>query len=119
MTEELLQAEFCELLGVDAARVGVRSSFFALGGHSIAAARLAARCGVLFNVQLPLPMVFAHPRLGELAAVLDSLRGEGGTNPEEKESAEIEEDARLKTPPREAMSRSASHMETESSEHRR
>ena len=90
----LRQAEFCELLGVDAARVGVRSSFFALGGHSIAAARLAARCAVLFNVQLPLPMVFAHPRLGELAAVLDSLGGEGGVNPEEKESAAIEADAR-------------------------
>ncbi|KAL1522081.1 hypothetical protein AB1Y20_021724 [Prymnesium parvum] len=65
-TEELLRAEFSELLGVEVSRIGVRSSFFALGGHSIAAARLAARCAAVFHVELPLPMVFSHPRLGRI-----------------------------------------------------
>mmetsp|Transcript_29894 Transcript_29894/g.62686 ORF Transcript_29894/g.62686 Transcript_29894/m.62686 type:complete len:722 (+) Transcript_29894:1-2166(+) len=94
-TEELLRAEFSELLGVEVSRIGVRSSFFALGGHSIAAARLAARCAAVFHVELPLPMVFSHPRLGDLARIIDMHRTEGGAkNSGDEELLQIEADSR-------------------------
>ncbi|WP_186130523.1 non-ribosomal peptide synthetase, partial [Burkholderia gladioli] len=57
-----------QLLGVT--RVGRRDDFFDLGGHSLLAMRLISRVRERLNVALGLSDLFAHPMLGELAAVV-------------------------------------------------
>ncbi|GAA2356702.1 hypothetical protein Cme02nite_50080 [Catellatospora methionotrophica] len=65
LVEQLLAAWFVDLLGVAEAHPG--TDFFAAGGHSLLAARLAARIRAAFGVDLSLAAVFATPRLGDLA----------------------------------------------------
>ena len=57
------------VLGRD--RVGARDDFFAVGGNSLLATRMAALVGDAFGVELPLITVFRHPTVAELAAKLD------------------------------------------------
>ncbi|HEX8245846.1 MAG TPA: condensation domain-containing protein, partial [Longimicrobium sp.] len=65
---------WAEVLG--AARVGLGDDFFALGGHSLAAVRVAARVRERLGVQVALGEFFRVPTLAELARALDaSARG--------------------------------------------
>ncbi len=73
--EEMLVGVWGQLLGVEGA--GPDDDFFALGGHSLLATRLTSRLRHLFAVDLSLREVFAAPRLGELAARIEELRGAG------------------------------------------
>ncbi|MEW6032839.1 MAG: amino acid adenylation domain-containing protein [Bacillota bacterium] len=62
------------VLGVP--RVGVHDNFFALGGHSLMAARVIARAHDAFGLELPLSALFRSPTVAELAAVVEeSLAG--------------------------------------------
>ncbi|HEX2207503.1 MAG TPA: amino acid adenylation domain-containing protein, partial [Longimicrobium sp.] len=74
-TEQTLAALWCELLGVE--QVGRTDGFFALGGHSLRAARVAARVRGVLGIELPLRAVFEHATLAELAAEIDRLRAAG------------------------------------------
>jgi amino acid adenylation domain-containing protein len=56
---------WAEVLGVD--RVGADDHFFALGGHSLAAAQLAARLRQELGAPLGAADVFAHPTVAEQA----------------------------------------------------
>jgi aryl carrier-like protein len=58
---------------LDAERVGVHDNFFALGGTSILAARLAARIRETFGVDVSLQDVFAAPTIDEQAQLV--MRG--------------------------------------------
>ena len=72
-----------ELLG--AAPVDGEAQFFAVGGHSLLAARLVARVGERLGVDLPLRDVFEHPRLDALVARINALlaaRLRAGTGPD-------------------------------------
>src|SRR5262249_18413836 len=60
-----------EVLGVP--RVGRGDSFFALGGHSLAATRLAARLAAAWGVEVPLQVVFEDPTLAGMAERLGRL----------------------------------------------
>jgi amino acid adenylation domain-containing protein len=72
LAEELLVAWYAEFLGL--ADVTPETDFFAVGGHSLLASRLAARIRAVFAVDVPLTAVFDHPRLADLATAVTALK---------------------------------------------
>ncbi|ROO59670.1 non-ribosomal peptide synthase protein (TIGR01720 family)/amino acid adenylation domain-containing protein [Micromonospora sp. Llam0] len=71
--EKLLGDLFAEVLGLD--RVGVRDSFFSLGGDSISSIQLVSRAQSEGLAIRPRDVV-AHPTVAELAAVAERAAGE-------------------------------------------
>src|SRR5690606_27071113 len=65
-TEKIVAELFVELTGID--DIGADDDFFALGGHSLGAAQLAARLGAALGRDVQLRDVFAHPTVARLAA---------------------------------------------------
>jgi amino acid adenylation domain-containing protein len=72
-SEATVAGIWAEVLEVD--RVGVADDFFASGGHSLLAARLAARLGEAFRCELPVQVVFFASTVAELAVALELLSG--------------------------------------------
>ncbi|WP_168356379.1 non-ribosomal peptide synthetase [Lysobacter enzymogenes] len=70
--ERALARLWSELLGLE--RIGRDDDFFALGGHSLTAARLRVRVREHHGVQLPMAALFDHPTLAAFAATLADLR---------------------------------------------
>ncbi|NDD31356.1 MAG: amino acid adenylation domain-containing protein, partial [Proteobacteria bacterium] len=54
----------------NAPRFGLEADFFALGGHSLLATRFTARLRKELGIDVPVRLVFEHPRLLDLAHVL-------------------------------------------------
>ncbi|MBY6706004.1 amino acid adenylation domain-containing protein [Rhodococcus sp. BP-241] len=70
--EQRVVAEvLAELLGVE--RVGLNDNFFALGGNSLVATRVAARIGDELGVRVPLRAVFDAATVADLADSLDTV----------------------------------------------
>ncbi|WP_144109533.1 non-ribosomal peptide synthetase [Paraburkholderia sp. BCC1886] len=80
-TQTLLCDVWADVLGIE--RVGADDDFFALGGNSLAAVRVAARVGEGLGRKIELALLFTHPRLADLAAQLDETAssGDGGADP--------------------------------------
>ena len=57
--------------------LGVVDDFFAMGGHSLLAARLAVRIGTAFGLQLPLGKVFEAPTAERMAAEIARIQASG------------------------------------------
>jgi amino acid adenylation domain-containing protein len=75
--EELLARIWAEVLGLE--RVGSAGHFFELGGHSLLATRVMSRLRGIFDIQMPLRVLFEAPRLADLAArVEEALRAGAG-----------------------------------------
>ncbi len=70
-TEALLVEAWCALLRQE--QISTSANFFQVGGHSLLATRLTARIRERARIELPLRAVFEHPRLSDLAAVIDEL----------------------------------------------
>ncbi|PKV14864.1 non-ribosomal peptide synthetase, partial [Xanthomonas prunicola] len=68
--EQALALLWIELLGV--AQIGRHDDFFALGGHSLLAVQLIARIRTRLGLEMPVAMLFAHPRLADLARAMDT-----------------------------------------------
>ncbi|MEV7831285.1 non-ribosomal peptide synthetase [Streptomyces subrutilus] len=70
-SQELIAGVWATVLG--AAHVGPDDNFFKLGGHSLLAIKLVSRVRAELGVSLAVKAVYAHPRLRDLAAHLDTL----------------------------------------------
>ena len=68
--QEWVASVWADVLG--ATGLGPDDDFFALGGHSLAAARVAGRLGDLLDRPVPVRTVFEHPTVAGLASALDS-----------------------------------------------
>ncbi|HKH43483.1 MAG TPA: non-ribosomal peptide synthetase, partial [Thermoanaerobaculia bacterium] len=68
LVEEMLAELWGDLLGVE--RIGVRDSFFDLGGHSLKAGQLVLRVRDLFGVDLPVSTVFEGPTIEAMAVAV-------------------------------------------------
>lgn len=64
-----------ELLGVD--KVGVRDSFFDLGGHSLIAVRLFAKIKKTYQVEYPISVLFNAPTIEQCAGLIHEAIGKG------------------------------------------
>ncbi len=77
----LLAGLWSEMLGLPAEDLGEADDFFALGGHSLAAVRLASRVRERFGVEVPLASLLAAPTLGGVAASVDRALAGGAPPP--------------------------------------
>ena len=69
--ESVVASVWEAVLGVP--HVGVHDDFFALGGHSLAAAQIAARLGDAFGVDVPVVAVFESPTVAQLARAVRAV----------------------------------------------
>lgn len=69
--EVLLAEIWRNLLGLE--RVGIRESFFDVGGHSLLAIKLVSRIRSAFEVEIPLQAVFDGPTVAEMAEAVARL----------------------------------------------
>ena len=63
---------WCEVLSVP--QVGRADDFFALGGQSMLASRMAARIRSSLGVDVPLRVIFDHPTVAEIAELIGQAR---------------------------------------------
>ncbi|WP_158607944.1 non-ribosomal peptide synthetase [Nocardia panacis] len=78
-TERAVAEAFGELLGLE--RVGLDDDFFALGGNSLIATRIAARLGAALDVRIPVRTVFDAPTVACLAAAVRTVTDPPGPRP--------------------------------------
>ncbi|TQM28528.1 non-ribosomal peptide synthetase [Nocardia bhagyanarayanae] len=78
-TERIVAETFGELLGVP--RVGLDDDFFALGGNSLIATRIAARLGAALDRRVPVRMVFDAPTVAQLAEAVRTSAAPPGPRP--------------------------------------
>jgi hypothetical protein len=91
-TERQLAEIWSALLGVSP--LGVNDDFFAVGGHSLLAAQLAARAGLAFGFELPLRTVFECATIARLAEYVDAtlVASAVGGRPRAVSAAALKED---------------------------
>jgi len=70
--ELTLSSIWSEALGID--KVGVHDNFLTLGGHSLAASRVAARVIAHFRLELPLRALFDSPTVAHMATVISTYQ---------------------------------------------
>jgi acyl transferase domain-containing protein/acyl carrier protein len=67
--EERIADVWQSLLGVE--HVGVHDDFFALGGHSLLATQIIARLKDMFELELPLKVIFEAPTVAKMAVLVE------------------------------------------------
>ncbi|MFF0501971.1 condensation domain-containing protein, partial [Nocardia aobensis] len=74
VVEELVANVFAEVLGIE--RVGRDDDFFALGGNSLSATRVAARLGSALDTRVPVRLVFEAGSVAALASRVETSRSD-------------------------------------------
>jgi acyl carrier protein len=69
MMEDMLAKLWGDVLGLE--RVSVHGNFFELGGDSLLATRLAFQVRKVFEIELPLTVLFQHPTVADLASLIE------------------------------------------------
>jgi acyl transferase domain-containing protein/NAD(P)-dependent dehydrogenase (short-subunit alcohol dehydrogenase family)/acyl carrier protein len=70
--QRIIASVWEELLGV--APIGVEDDFFELNGDSLLAAQVMSRLQQLFEIKVPISLIFGHPTIQELAEQITSRR---------------------------------------------
>ncbi len=71
--EEVAARIWSEVLAVD--HVGIHDNFFEIGGHSLIAIRVIARVRAIFQVDLPVHILFLEPTIARFAAKIVEATG--------------------------------------------
>lgn len=71
--DEVVAGIWGQILGTE--RVGIHDDFFELGGTSLVVTQVVARVRQAFRIDIPLRVLFDHPRVG---ALVDELRKQHG-----------------------------------------
>ena len=66
--ERHLAQIWAEVLSLE--KVGIHDNFFALGGHSLAAARVVSRVITTFQIELPIKALFDSPTVADMAMAI-------------------------------------------------
>ncbi|WP_205195787.1 non-ribosomal peptide synthetase [Chitinophaga sp. Cy-1792] len=72
--EEQLVAIWSEVLEAGKDKIGIKDSFFDLGGHSLKAIRIVLRIHEQFNVEIDLTNFFLEPNIEALAEEIENIR---------------------------------------------
>ncbi|NQZ10461.1 MAG: amino acid adenylation domain-containing protein, partial [Algicola sp.] len=70
---------WCKLLKID--NIDGKVNFFKAGGHSLLSVRLVGEVRANFGVELAIRDIFESPQLADLAALIDSRKGENTRSP--------------------------------------
>lgn len=72
--EQQLEHLWSELLGLE--QISIHDNFFQLGGHSLLATRVLSRIRDIFQVQIPLRVLFETPTIADLALAITQQQAE-------------------------------------------
>jgi amino acid adenylation domain-containing protein len=75
--EAQLATLWSEVLGIEQKRIGIDTSFFKIGGHSLKAATLVSKIHKAFHVMLSMMEIFEFPKLKDLAAYIKKANKPG------------------------------------------
>ncbi|MFH5244706.1 non-ribosomal peptide synthase/polyketide synthase [Antrihabitans spumae] len=78
--EAVVAGVFADMLGVE--RVGIDDNFFALGGNSLVAMRMAARIGAALDTEVAVRELFDAPTVAQLVELLDSTAADKAGRPQ-------------------------------------
>ncbi len=80
-TEQQIAQIWAGQLSLDVAEIGAGDDFFAIGGHSLLAVRLALKLSTDLRIDFPVHQVFATPTITGQAAYADALGGQPAMPP--------------------------------------
>jgi acyl carrier protein len=69
--EQILADIWAEMFNLE--QIGIHDNFFELGGHSLLALRILAYVQEIFQMELPLSIIFKAPTVAELAEQLETM----------------------------------------------
>ncbi|WP_159426746.1 non-ribosomal peptide synthetase, partial [Clostridium mediterraneense] len=85
-TEEIVAEIFKEVIGIE--KISIDSDFFEVGGHSLRATKVVNRIEAVFDVRIPIKVIFSERTVEGIALYLENLKAENIdiiTKVEEKE----------------------------------